>query len=109
MRNIDKQRISAVRALMDMRYVFLEEWIPPMDWTTPATAESDAIHALLVARADALEGCTETSPEERELAMIAEATTGTPERLHLNNNGRATLWGQVEAAFDARTLARWGA
>jgi hypothetical protein len=43
----------------------------PTDWTTPTTAEADAMHALLVMRADALEGCT--SPEERELAMIAEA------------------------------------
>jgi len=31
------------------------------------------MHALLVARADAIEGCKENSPEERELAMIAEA------------------------------------
>ena len=55
-----------------MGYVFRDEWIAPAGVTTPATAESDAMHALLVARADALEGCTEKSPEERELAMIAE-------------------------------------
>jgi len=73
MSNIDKQRIAAVRTLTDMGYVFRDEWIPPMDWTTPTTAEADAMHALLVLRADALEGCTENSPEERELAMIAEA------------------------------------
>ena len=73
MSNIDKQRISAVRTLTDLGYVFRDEWIPPMDWATPATAEVDAMHALLVVRADALEGCTENSPEERELAMIAEA------------------------------------
>jgi hypothetical protein len=37
------------------------------------TAITDRMHALLVARADALEGCTEGSPEEVELAGLAEA------------------------------------
>ena len=41
--------------------------------TTPATAEADAMHVLLVLRADQLEGCTENSEEARELPMIAEA------------------------------------
>ena len=59
MSNIDKQRIAAVRTLEDMGYVFRDEWIPLAGWTTPATAEADAMHVLLVLRADALEGCTE--------------------------------------------------
>jgi hypothetical protein len=31
------------------------------------------MHALLITRADALEGCTEGSPEEAELASLADA------------------------------------
>ena len=71
MSNIDKQRIAAVRKLEAMGYVFHEH-----DWTgpaIPATFEADAMHALLVLRADALEGCPENSEETREFAMIAEA------------------------------------
>jgi hypothetical protein len=68
---IDKQRIAAVRKLEAMGYTFHEH-----DWTgpaIPATFEADAMHALLVLRADAIEGCTGGSEEEREFAMIAEA------------------------------------
>jgi hypothetical protein len=39
----------------------------------PATFEADAMHALLVLRADALEGCPKNSEEACELAMIVEA------------------------------------
>jgi hypothetical protein len=37
------------------------------------TTITDRMHALLVTRADALEGCTEGSPEEAELASLADA------------------------------------
>ena len=73
MSTIDKQRIAAVRTLVDMGYVFLDEWIAPMGQTTPTTAEADAMHALLVQRADQLDGCTKGSPEEAELMAIADA------------------------------------
>jgi DNA-binding ferritin-like protein len=33
---------------------------------------SDRMHALLVARADELMGCTENSPEEAELAALTD-------------------------------------
>ena len=41
--------------------------------TTPAPAEADAMHVLLVLRADQLEGCAENSEVARELTLIAEA------------------------------------
>ena len=34
--------------------------------------EADAMHALLIKRADALMGCTEGSPEEEELRALAD-------------------------------------
>jgi hypothetical protein len=63
---IDKQRIAAVRTLEARGYVFND----------PATLEADALHALLVLRADELGGCTEGSPEEVELEAIADAIEG---------------------------------
>jgi hypothetical protein len=40
---------------------------------TGGSAEADAMHALLVHRADRLAGCTEGSPEEQELSEIVSA------------------------------------
>jgi hypothetical protein len=36
------------------------------------TAVTDQMHVLLVARADELVGCTENSPEERELEALTD-------------------------------------
>jgi hypothetical protein len=76
MSNIDKQRIAAVRKLERLGYTFAAgDWHAPAGITaaTPASAQADAMHALLVQRADALEGCTEGSEEERELSAITDA------------------------------------
>jgi hypothetical protein len=67
---MDKQRIAAVAMLQALGYIFsLTD-----GWTSPAgsaaaltTAESDAMHAVLVRRADALQGCTEGRPTRRSL------------------------------------------
>jgi hypothetical protein len=74
MSNIDKQRIAAVRKLEQLGYTFAAgDWIHPTYETAPALEISDALHALLVKRADDLEGCAEGSDEGRELATIANA------------------------------------
>jgi hypothetical protein len=65
----------AVRKLEQLGYTFAGDWHPPAGVTaaTQSSAQADAMHALLVQRADALEGCTEGSEEERELAAISHA------------------------------------
>jgi len=45
-----------------------------------APAITDALHALLVKRADDLEGCTEGSDEERELEAVTNAIAYEPVR-----------------------------
>jgi hypothetical protein len=72
--NIDKQRVAAVRKLEQLGFTFAgDDWMQPTNNAAPAPAITDALHALLVKRADDLEGCTEGSDEERELAAIADA------------------------------------
>ena len=76
---IDKQRISAVKKLHALGYSFTlaDSWARKNDGdqtaASPLLAEADAMHALLVLRADTLQGCTESSDEAIELEHIADA------------------------------------
>ena len=77
--NIDKQRVGAVRKLEELGYKFAGEWMHPANDASVAvlvSAVTDPMHALLVQRADMLEGCIEGSEEERELAAITDAIEG---------------------------------
>ena len=78
MSTIDKQRITAVATLEALGYTFslTDGWTRPGNsgaCTLPATAEADAMHSVLVQRADALEGSTRGSQEEAELERIFDA------------------------------------
>ena len=74
MSNIDRQRIAAVKVLEAMGFTFAGgEWQPPGSTASVTIHEADVMHALLVQRADALEGCTEGSSEATELAFLASA------------------------------------
>jgi hypothetical protein len=74
MSNIDKQRVGAVRKLEQLGYTFADgDWMHPTNDAAPAPTITDVLHALLVRRADNLEGCTERSHEERELAAVTDA------------------------------------
>jgi hypothetical protein len=77
MSTIDKQRIAAVRLLEAMGYTFSgSEWVPPSNGgplaSVPAKGD-DAMHVLLVKRADELANCTEGAIEEWELAAVSTA------------------------------------
>jgi hypothetical protein len=55
-----------------MGYRFRDDtWLAP--GATAGSPEADAMHALLVHRADRLDGCTEGSPEEQEHSQIVSA------------------------------------
>jgi len=72
MSDIDRQRISGVKLLESLGYAFQGgEWHGPTGGVDLAP-EADALHALLINRADALEGAAENSPEETELFAITE-------------------------------------
>jgi len=74
MSTIDKQRIAAVRKLEQLGFTFAAgNWTHPTSGATPAPAITDALHALLVQRADVLEGCPKGSAEEGEFDAIADA------------------------------------
>ena len=76
---VDRQRIAAVTTLRSLGYTFTlaEGWSPPAQAaptnSASASAEADAMHALLLLRADKLEGCSEGTEEALELGLIAKA------------------------------------
>jgi len=74
---IDKERVAAVAKLQALGYAFTlaDGWTASSDAHTHAgaIAEADAMHGLLMRRADTLEGCTEGSSEEAELSLITDA------------------------------------
>jgi hypothetical protein len=72
---IDKERVAAVATPKALGYTFslTDGWSPPGAGTFVCTTESDYMHSVLMRRADALQGCSEGSPEEAELASIIDA------------------------------------
>ena len=69
--SIDRKRIEAVRVLERLGYTYVGDvWQAPAKTDLNATA--DLMKDLLQLRIDALAGCTEGSPEELELATIAD-------------------------------------
>ncbi len=72
---IDKQRVAAVRKLEQLGYTFTAgDWMKPAnDAAVGWPAITDALHALLVARADALMSCAEESVGACELEVITDA------------------------------------
>ena len=76
---IDRQRIAAVKVLEGMGYRFRDDtWLAPN--ATGGSPEADAMHALLVQRADELEGCIEGSAEEQEFSAIVSAIVAYEEK-----------------------------
>ena len=72
MSNIDRQRIAAVKALEQMGYEYRDDkWL--IGDAIGGSQEADALHGLLIKRADQLQGCSEGSAQAQELAAIANA------------------------------------
>ena len=76
MSEIDRQRIAAVSTLAALGYEFRSgRWYPPLRAGGGAGSwpEADQLHALLIARSDALIGCPDASADQDELVAIGEA------------------------------------
>ena len=75
MSEIDRQRVAAVRTLKTLGYSFSDgEWTGArLGSVRSIEAEADAMHSLLIQRADALIGCTDSSVDQDELEAIGEA------------------------------------
>lgn len=74
MSEVDRQRIAAVRTLEALGYCFRAGgWQPQLSRPGQSWAEADALHHLLVARADRLISCTDGSADQDELEAIGEA------------------------------------
>ena len=72
----DKQRVRGVDVLREMGFSWRNErWLRPLNAENqPAIIPAaDAMHRVLVERADRLVGCVENSDDEEELVRIGEA------------------------------------
>jgi hypothetical protein len=79
MGEIDRQRISAVKKLHELGLAWhAGDWRKTTD--AQLLPEADRMHALLVRRADELEGCIEGSPDEAELVSIVDAIDAYEEK-----------------------------
>jgi hypothetical protein len=67
--------IAAIRKLEQLGYTFAgDDWVHSANNAAAiAPTITDELHAMLVQRADDLEGCPAGSDEERELAAIERA------------------------------------
>jgi hypothetical protein len=77
MRNIDRQRVAAVRTIEHLGYPLAgHKRLQPAN-DTAAPLDADALFALIIERAAELASrlarCTDGSDEERELEAIADA------------------------------------
>jgi hypothetical protein len=77
MSNIDRQRVTAVRTLQMMGYVFRDGgWVLPPT-VGASTAEADRLHALLIHRADQLDGCIEGRRKPKNLERLPKLSKPT--------------------------------
>jgi hypothetical protein len=69
MSTIDRQRVAAIRKLEQLGYTFAgDDWIHSAnDAAAIAPTITDELHAMLVKRADDLEGCPAGSDEDRDI------------------------------------------
>jgi len=103
--HIDKQRIAAVRKLEQLGYMFAAyDWMHSAnDAAAMAPTITDELHAMLVKRADDLEGCHAGSDEERELAAITDAIEAYEAvRWPLGRSGWWSFGVREARAFDRR-------
>jgi hypothetical protein len=75
--DLDRQRIAAIGLLEAMGYRYQSgKWEPSASAPLPLTWEVDALHGMVIRRADALAGCTEGSDEETEFKAISRCARG---------------------------------
>ena len=74
MSEVDRQRIAAVQTLEALGYCFRAgRWHPQLRRPGQSLVEADALHNLLVQRADTLISCADGSADRDELEAIGEA------------------------------------
>jgi hypothetical protein len=75
------RQATTVRTMKELGYSCDKGiWTSSPEAVAHLASVADKMHALLVARADELDGCTEGSPEEAEYIKLVEAIEAYEER-----------------------------